>query len=101
MDFLWIILAAVGGIVVGVLVVVLVPFFKQKGATNKANRIVRDAEIKAEHIIKNAQLDGKQAAQELKSDVEKEIKERKQEVAQLENKLFQREQNIDRRDSQL
>ena len=29
------------------------------------------------------------------------IKERKAEVAQLENKLFQREQNIDRRDGQL
>ena len=96
-----IICAAVAGIIVGAIGVLLIPFFKIKKAQKTANKILRDAEIKSEHIIKNAQLDGKQAIYEMKQEADKEIKERKQEVAIQENKLLQREQSIDRRDNAL
>ena len=96
-----IIVAAIAGILIGAAIVLFVPFFKAKRATNKANKIIRDAEIKAEHIAKNAQIDAKKATNELKIEAEKEIKERKNEIAQQENKLLQREQNIDRRDGAL
>ncbi len=95
------ILCAIGGLIVGALVVFLVPVFRKQRANNKAQKIIREAEIKAEHLTKNAQLDGKQVVLEMKQEADKEIKERKQEVASLENKLSQREQTIDRRDAAL
>ena len=95
------IICAVVGLIVGALVIILVPYFKNKRDENKAGKIIREAEIKAEHIIKNAQLDGKQIIEDLKTEAEKEIKERKSELAAQENKLFQREQSIDRRDAAL
>ena len=95
------IVCAVAGIAIGMAVVFFVPFFRKQRANNKAQKIIRDAEIKAEHITKNAQLDGKQAVYEMKQEANKEIQERKQEVSQQEKNLLQREQNIDRRDGQL
>jgi len=101
LDWLWVAIAAIVGLVIGLAIVIFIPFFKKKRAEVKVSKIIRDAEIKAEHITKNAQLDGKQTIQEMKLEAEKEIRERKGEMASQENKLFQREQNIDRRDAQL
>lgn len=101
MDIALPIICAVAGILVGAGLIFFIPAFKKSRDSNKAGKIIRDAEIKAEHIIKNAQLDGKQAINELKLDAEKEIKERKLAVVQQEQQLFQREQNIDRRDGAL
>lgn len=98
---IWIAVAAIGGVAIGVGIVFLIFFLKSKHQVKKANKIIRDAEIKAEHIAKNAQLDAKQVVQAAETKAEKEAKERRSEIAALENKLFQREQNIDRRDSQL
>ena len=89
------------GLIIGALAIFLIPVFKIRKANKASRKILRDAEIKAEHIIKNAQLDGKQAIFEMKQEADKEIKEKKQEIAVQENKLIQREQSIDRRDSAL
>jgi ribonuclease Y len=89
------------GVALGILIIKLIPAFKGKNANKKAQTIIKEAETKAERIVKNAQLDGKQAAYEAKQEAEKEIKERKAEYAQQENKLNIRESNIDRRDAQL
>ena len=101
MDWLWVVLAIIGALIVGVAVMVFLPVAKKHRAEIKADKIIRDAEIKAEHITKNAQLDGKASIQDMKNQADKEIRERKAEMANQENKLLMREQNIDRRDSQL
>ena len=95
------ILLAFVGLLLGAALIFFVPFFKKQRDQNKANKIIREAEIKAEHIIKNAQLDGKQTINEMKNEADKEIKERKLEISAQENKLLQREQSIDRRDTAL
>ena len=95
------IIIGVVAFLLGGFVVFIIPVFRKYRADNTASKIIREAEIKAEHIQKNAKLDGKQAAFELKQEAEKEIKEKKAEVAVLENKLSQREQGIDRRDAAL
>jgi len=95
------IICGVVGIAIGAVIILLVPVFKKRRANKAAQKIIREAEIKAEHITKNAQLDGKQAVYEMKQEANKEIHERKQEVINQENKLSQREQNIDRRDAAL
>lgn len=89
------------GVAIGILVIKLVPVFKNKSAQAKIDKMIHEAEGKAERIIKTSQMDAKQAVYEAKMEAEKEIKERKSEASQLENKLLQREQNIDRRDAQL
>ena len=63
-----------------------------------ASKIVEEANMKADNIVKEAILDAKTQAYEYKLEAEKEIKEQRAEVNNLENKLLQREQNIDRRD---
>jgi ribonucrease Y len=93
-----IIVALLIGIGVGIAIYALVPVFQAKKALKRANKIIKDAEIKGEHIIKNSQLDAKQAIYEMKQEADREIKERKGELSSIENKLLQREQNIDRRD---
>ena len=95
------IIMAFVGLIVGAATVFFVPFFKKQRDQNKANKIIREAEIKSEHIIKNAQLDGKQTINEMKIEADKEIKEKKLEITAQENKLLQREQSIDRRDAAL
>ena len=95
------IICGVVGLLIGAAIIFFIPVFKKQRANKNAQKIIRDAEIKAEHITKNAQLDGKQAVYEMKQEANKEIHERKQEVINQENKLAQREQNIDRRDAAL
>lgn len=90
----------VGG-AIGVAVMILVPYFKEKRAKSNVEKIIHDAEVKADHIQKNAKIDAKTLTNELKAAAEKEIKERKQIVAESEKKLAQREQAIDRRDASL
>ena len=90
----------VGG-AIGAAVMLLVPYFKEKRAKSNAEKIIHDAEVKADHIQKNAKIDAKTLTNELKAAAEKEIKERKQIVAESEKKLAQREQAIDRRDASL
>ncbi len=93
------IIAAIAGLLIGALIVFLVPYFRKKRAESNATKIIHEAEIKAEHITKNAQLDGKQAVYEMKQEAEKEIREKKQEGVELENKVRTREQSIDKRDA--
>ena len=57
--------------IAGGAVIFFVPFFKKQRDQNKANKIIREAEIKAEHILKNAQLDGKQTINEMKNEADK------------------------------
>ncbi|MCQ2776728.1 MAG: ribonuclease Y [Bacilli bacterium] len=95
------ILCGVGGLLIGAGLIFFIPVFSKQRANSNAKKIIREAEIKAEHITKNAQLDSKQIAYEMKQEANKEIQERKQEVANQENKLMQREQNIDRRDQMI
>lgn len=102
--WVWVILIAVAlivGIVATSLVLFFMPSMKAKRATINADKIINDANVKAEKIIKNAQIDAKQETFDMKKEAEKDIKERKQEVVNQENKLLQREQSIDARDQAL
>lgn len=67
-------------------------------ANGDAAKILEDANTKADNIVKEAILDAKTQAYEYKLQAEKEIKEQRLEVTKAEDKLLQREKNIDRRD---
>ena len=64
-------------------------------AKKQAETILKEAEVKGNQIIKSAQIEGRSAALELKVAAEKEAKERKDEVLNLEKSILSREQQID------
>ena len=79
-----------------------IDYFINKLKISKANvsaaKIIDEATVKADNLVKEAILDAKTEAYELKLLAEKEAKQQRQEINELENKLLQREQTIDRRD---
>ena len=67
-------------------------------AKKQAESIIKDAEVKGSQIVKSAQIEGRSAALELKVAAEKEAKERKDEILDLEKKIVTREQQMDMRE---
>ena len=81
-----ILVSVLAGLAVGIAIMVVI----SKAGLNKdkitAEKIIQEAELKAKETVKQAVLDGKTQSHELKIAAEKEIKERKQEITQMENK---------------
>ena len=73
--------------------------FIPNNAKKQAETILKEAEGKGNQIIKSAQIEGRSAALELKVAAEKEAKERKDEVLNLEKSILSREQQIDVREA--
>ena len=67
----------------------------------KAKRLIEEAENKASALQKRSIQEGKEEILAFKREQEQTLKERKIELAAQENKVNQREQNIDRRDAAL
>ena len=66
-------------------------------AEAKARNIISDAEISADNIKKGKVLEAQEEAHRLRSDVEKEIRERRNEIQKTERRTSQKEENLDRR----
>ena len=92
------ILTYVLAVALGFFINYLINKLKISKANVSAAKIIDDATAKADNLVKEAILDAKTEAYELKLQAEKEAKEQKQEINELENKLLQREQTVDRRD---
>ncbi len=98
---LFIVLSGVAGLVVGAGAMMGASKAGLNKNQQKAEQILKEAQNEAESRIKQAVLDGKTQAHDLKVEAEKEIKERKQESLDLENKLLRREDNLNFRDEAL
>jgi len=98
MIFLVGVIALVIGLAAGGFVVYK---FIPNNAKKQAEQILKDAEIKGNQAIKSAQIEGRSAALEIKAAAEKEAKERKDQILDLEKKLLTREQQIDVREALL
>ena len=92
------ILLSVTGIIIGVLIMFLINYFKGSNANKKAESILDKARKEAEKNKRDAVLEAKEEIHRLKMDAEREVKERKQEIKDAETRLSQREENIDKRD---
>ncbi len=62
-----------------------------------ARNIILDAENKAETIKKEMALEGKEESHRLRNEIEKEIKDRRNEMQRQERRLIQKEENIDKK----
>lgn len=94
-------LSVLTGLAIGVVIMVIISKAGLNKDQQKASMLLKEAETKADSMVKQAVLDGRTQAHELKIAAEKEIKERKQEVTDMENKLLRREDNLNFRDETL
>lgn len=94
-------LSVLTGLAVGIAVMVIVSKAGLNKDQQKANLLLKEAEQKADSVVKQAVLDGRTQAHELKIAAEKDIKEKKQEITDMENKLLRREDNLNFRDETL
>ena len=96
-----ILIALVLGLAIGYFVCKMLNNKKAEKEAVEASKNLDAANRRAEEIINNATIQAKNLTIELKQQAELEAKEKKAELAAQENKLSQREANIDRRDASL
>ena len=105
MDPIWIFISSLLGLAVGTLIGFIVRVaVVEKGfqtAKNKAQSVIDTANSQAERIKKEKLLEAKQEIHNLNLENDKVLKEKKANVAVLENKLHQREELLERRSSNL
>ena len=92
------ILMFVLGLVLGIVVLSIINYFKIKNSGNKAELIIEKAKKDAEKLKRDSLFETKEEIHKLKLENEKEIKEKKNEIKESEDRLLQRENNMDRRD---
>ncbi len=92
------ILVFIFGLLVGGAIVVLLSILRKKKDQAMAISIVDDAKKEADKLKRDSILEYKEEIHRLKVETDKEIKEKKNELKESEDRLLQRENNIDRRD---
>ncbi len=98
LDMVWTGLSYVLAVLIGAGLLRFYYAVRVSKANVDASKIIEDANTKADTIVKEAILNAKTQAYELKLEAEKEINEQKQQTTEYENKLLQREQDIDRKE---
>ncbi len=101
MDTLWIVIAAVAGLALGI----AIGFFIRKVIAEKtiksaeieASRIVEEAKKGAETVKKEAVIEARDEAHKIKNEAEREARERRKEISRTENRLSQKEDTLDKR----
>ncbi len=89
------------GIFVGIIVMSIINYVKGSKATKKADDMLEKAKKEADKIKRDYLLEAKEEAHNIKIETEKDVREKKNEVKEAEDRLLARENNIDRRDSTL
>ncbi len=89
------------GIFVGIITLFIINYIRGNSVSKKAEKIIEKAKKEADKIKKDFLLEAKEEGHKLKIEVDKEIKDRKAELNELEEKLLVREGNIEKRDQTL
>ena len=97
-DTTFSILLFILGLIVGVILLLIINYFKNKQIEKKADSILEKAKKDADKIKRETLFETKEEINKLKIDADKEIKEKKNEVRETEERILQREKNLDKRD---
>ena len=97
-DTTFSILLFILGLIVGVILLLVINYFKNKQREKKADSILEKAKKDADKIKRETLFETKEEINKLKIDADKEIKEKKNEVRETEERILQREKNLDKRD---
>ncbi len=97
-EMLLSILLIIFGLVCGFGLTFLVAYIREGTTSKKIDKMLSDAEKNADKIKRDAVMEAKEKSYQLKLEVDKDIKEKKSELKDSENKLLQRESSLDKRD---
>jgi ribonuclease Y len=97
MGAFYIILSIIFGFILGWLLGEVFERNKLKKAKEDAEKILKEAKAKGEEILRKADLDGKELLYKLRLEFEKQHASKKEELYQLEKRLLQREENLEKR----
>lgn len=97
MMVIYILLGVVLGLVSGWWLGEIFEKNKLKKAKDDADKILKEAKIKCEEVLRKADLDGKEMLYRLRMDFDKQHASKKEELFQLEKRLIQREENLEKR----
>ena len=97
-DNLFSILLFILGLIAGVILLLIINYFRNKSKEKKADSIIEKAKKDADKIKRENLLETKEEINKLKIDTDREIKEKKLEAKESEERILKREKNLDKRD---
>ena len=100
-DVLISILLLVVGLFVGAFIMIIINKFKVNAAQKEADKIIHDAKKEAEKAKRDGILELKEESYKLKNQTDAEIKEKKKELNELNQRIDNREKSLDKRDELL
>jgi len=92
------ILLVIVGLVLGFVASFVVNYLRGNLTSKKSEAMIAQAKKEIEKLKRDAAIEQKEEAHRLKMDLDKEIREKKAELKDNENRLLQREASIDKRD---
>ena len=101
MNYGFLILAGIVGIVVGIVIMMISSKAGLDKAKIEADSILEESKSKADTIVKQAQIDGQKAAFDLRQQADKEIKDRENKIQQMENRLNRDQDRLSVREENL
>lgn len=97
-NIIFSILLVLIGLFVGIIAMIILNTIKVSAADKKSQKILDNAKKEADKIKRDSILEAKEENHRLKIQLDKETKEKKEEIKELEDRLQAREDSIDRRD---
>ena len=95
------ILLVVVGLLVGAFIMIIVNKLKVSAAQKEADKLIQDAKKEAEKAKRDGILELKEESYKLKNQTDAEIKEKKKELNELNQRIDNREKSLDKRDELL
>lgn len=100
-DIVFSILLVLVGTFLGVIIIIIINYIRGIRINKNADLMLEKARKEADKVKRDYLLEAKEEAHRIKVDTEKEIKEKKSELKDSEERLLTRENNMDRRDQTL
>ena len=100
-DVVFSILLVIVGLFVGAFIMILINKLKVSAAQKEAEKIIQDAKKEAEKTKRDGVLELKEESYKLKNQTDTEIKEKKKELNELNQRIDNREKSLDKRDELL
>ncbi|MCK9572841.1 MAG: ribonuclease Y [Candidatus Omnitrophica bacterium] len=97
MGIIYVLLGIVVGLVSGWWLGEIFEKNKLKKAKDDADKILKEAKLQGEEAVRKADLDGKELLYKLRIDFDRQHAGKKEELFQLEKRLIQREENLEKR----
>lgn len=100
-DVIISILLVVVGLLVGAFIMIIINKLKVSAAQKEADKLIQDAKKEAEKAKRDSILELKEESYKLKNQTDAEIKEKKKELNDLNQRIDNREKSLDKRDELL